>query len=469
VRNVGERLARHQGRIESAVIALAVGLVLYLPIEPTVLGGLSGAPYWVLRLLPDALIAIAAAAVMLVPGDKRREGVVLLWTLAGVTLAVVLLDALRHFGPGTTINALRVLLRYAVLGAALLAVVREPSTLLRKFAVAIAVAVIIQFAAGIVAVAVSLWPMVTGAQVFSGSALLGVQGTLGRYDRFAFLMVAGVLLGLADAVPGPRWLGRSLIVFGIVGLALSSSRQAMLSLALAAVLLAALPRLRISVRGLRSAVAVVSLLLVVLVRAPTAIQPNSDPDAPTAVVPAATQPAATQPAATPLATTQPTAPPMRAGLNLSLDPNENFRLYYNLKLLPWAAIHEPLLGFGPGEQSSLSANPALKKKVQQDGTVWPWAIQFTNDSEYASMVIQFGIFLPMLFLLLIGGLAFAMLRSLWHGRDDPWLPFALAYTAACLFGAGFGPAFETRTVSILLWLGLFGGFLLVRPPLAAKD
>jgi len=242
VPDFGVVLARYQGRVEGSVVALAVALVLYLPIEPVILSPLSGASYWAVRLLPDALIAVVAAAVLLVPGTRRREALAILWALAIVSLTVVLLDAMRGFAPGTTINALRVLLRYAVLGAALLAVVREPSAVLRWLTWAIVLAALVQFAAALIEFVALLWPMASGAQSFSGPNLFGVDGTVGRYDRLGFLMVAAVLMAMVGAVPGRRALGRSLLVLGMLGLAMSSSRQALVGLALAAGLLAVLPR-----------------------------------------------------------------------------------------------------------------------------------------------------------------------------------------------------------------------------------
>lgn len=451
MRNLGASLARYRGLVESAVIALAVALILYLPVEPLLLSGLSGAPYWVLRLLPDALIALAAGAVILVPGDKRREAIVILWALALVSLALVVLDALRGFTPGTTINAVRVLVRYAVLGAALLAIVQEPLSMLRKFSWAIVVAAVVQFAAALIQFAALLLPMVSGTTKFSLTDLLGVGGTVGRYDRLGFLMTAAVLLVLAGAVPGPRKLGRMLLVIGMVGLAMSSSRQALLALAFGACLLAILPRLAVRVRFSHIVIAGLAVALIVLLPVPIATRELPDPDAQ---------------GPTPVGQLTVVG---RGKTQLSLDPAHNFRLYYNLKFLPWAAMQQPLLGFGPAEQNSTTPNPALKAKMENDGLPWSWALHFTNDSNYAEMVIQFGLFVPLLFLAFIGWLALSLLRGVWRGADERWLAFALAYSVACGVGAAFGTAFEVRTVSLLLWLGLFGGLLLLRPPLTGES
>jgi hypothetical protein len=82
-----------------------------------------------------------------------------------------------------------------------------------------------------------------------------------------------------------------------------------------------------------------------------------------------------------------------------------------------------------------------------------------NDSNYTSLVLQFGLVLPMLFGALMAGLALRLLRFTLRGPPSPWITFALAYTAVTVVAAGFGPSFEIRTVSLLLWVGLFGGQL----------
>ncbi len=449
-------LAKGGERVEGGIIALAVALLVYLPLEGILLGGLSGAAYWTLRLLPDALIALAAAAVLLVGGARRREAVVILSVLAIVSGCVIALDAFRGFAPSTTINALRVLLRYAVLGATLFAVVRQPSRLLRWLAWVLAIGAMFQFVVALTQFGMLLWPMATGTRTLSLPALVGVAGTLGRYDRLGFFMVAAVLLALAGGVPGPRALGRIVLWGGIVGLALSSSRQALIGLAVAAALLAVLPRLAMPMRISRAAIATMAILLALFMPMPTVQLQVADADSPGGLSAVSTPSSGDQ-------------PPARASTQLSLNPNNNFRLYYNLKLLPWAAIHEPLLGFGPGEQVSPTANLQLQQKMEADGMTWDYARNFTSDSEIGSLVVQFGIILPSLFFLFVGWLAFGLLRARWRNLDDPWLSFAVAYTAACLVGAGFGPSFETRTVSVVLWLGLFCGLLLIRRPLAPES
>jgi hypothetical protein len=432
-----------------AVVILAVALLVYLPLEPTILGGLSGAVYWLLRLLPDGLIVVAAGLVLLVPGPRRREAIIILWVLAVLAAAIVGLDMLRGFSPGTTVNSLRVLLRYVVLGAALLATVGDPAALIRKLAWALAITVAFQFAVASTQFLAHLWPMINGTTGFSPPDLVGVSGTLGRYDRLGFLMVAGILLVLAGAAPGSRRFGQTLLLMAFVGLALSSSRQALLGLALGAIVLATLPRLHALHRTSRVAVAVMAIAMVVLMPIPTAREQLPDPDSQAVAVP-----------------TLPSR--MRTSMQLSLDPNRNFRMYYNFRLLPWAAVAEPLLGIGPGQHMNASPATDLGAKVEADGMDWSYARNFMNDSNFGSMVIQFGILLPLAFLALMAWLVLSIWRGLGQRPGEPWLVFAIAYAAVGLLGAGFGPAFEVRTFSLVIWLGLFGGFALLRRPLEGQ-
>ena len=202
MRNLKVNPATYQACVERAVVALAVALVLYLPLEPIVVSPLGGAAYWLVRLAPDGLIALAAAAVLLVPQGRRRGAIALLWVVLAVCLAILVAETLRGHRPADSVNALRVLLRYAVLGALLLAVVRDPSSLLTAFGWAIVIGTIVQVAAGLIEFAGMLWPMLAGSQPLSATSLLGVDGTMGRYDRLGYLMVAALLLIDDRAVPG---------------------------------------------------------------------------------------------------------------------------------------------------------------------------------------------------------------------------------------------------------------------------
>ena len=267
--------------VEAFVIGLALALVLYLPIEP-------------LRLMPDALVALAAGLAIVVPGPKRMLGVGLILLLGVAAALIIGLDMIRGFGPGDTINALRVLLRYAVMGAALYAVVRDPSPLLRRLAAAIVISAAIQFFAAAVEFIVELGKTISSAissGSFSTSNLLGVDGTTGRYDRLGYLMVAALLILICKAIT-------------------------------AMVLLAIAPGLARRERLWRLGFAVFVLLLVVGL--PIHSQGGSENGDSTTPTP-----------------NEPGDHPSRGSTALSLDPNKNFRLYLTLRLLPWAAFQEP--------------------------------------------------------------------------------------------------------------------------------
>ena len=48
--------------LRRTITLIALVLVVYLPLETGLIGGLPFTAYWVLRLLPDAVIAVAAVA-----------------------------------------------------------------------------------------------------------------------------------------------------------------------------------------------------------------------------------------------------------------------------------------------------------------------------------------------------------------------------------------------------------------------
>jgi hypothetical protein len=442
------QVATFQARVDKSIAALAVGLLLYLPLEAAVVAHLSGTVYWAVRLAPDALIAVACAAVLLVPQGRRREALVVLWGLAVTSLLVVVLNDLRGQSASDAINGIRVVLRYAVLGALLLATVKDPTSMLRWATIVVAGMAAVQVAIALVQFGQMMWPMVSGAEPFSDTKLLGVSGTLGRYDRLGFLMVGTLLLAMLGAIPGPTWIRRGLPILALVGLAISTSRQAMLGLALAAGLLAILPRLPRNTRALRLGTAVAVVLIAVLLPLHSPSSATTNPDA---IGDTPTGPA-------------PTSTVSRGSTLLSLDPNLNFRLYYSIRFLPWAIVQEPLLGFGPLQEASQTPDPRLKDKLERDGMAWSWARRFMTDSDYVSLVVQFGVILPLMFLGFLGWIAVTLLRWVWSGRDDagPWPAFGLAYAVAVLIGAFFGPTLEIRTVSILLWVGLFGGLIAIR-------
>jgi hypothetical protein len=162
------------------------------------------------------------------------------------------------------------------------------------------------------------------------------------------------------------------------------------------------------------------------------------------------------------------APPLtKGGVDLSLDPNRNFRLFYNLEIAPWAAVTEPLIGFGPRQQVAEQPDPRLAARFEDAGMGWSWARQFTNDSNYASLVVQFGIVAPAM---LLGLILLTVTHLAAAARaGEGFALFALTNAAAVLVAAWFGPALEIRTVSIIFWVALMAAVAAAQRPLSISD
>ena len=425
-------------------VALTVALIVYLPLEAVPLSFLQGPLYWALRLAPDIAIVAVAAVVVLSPMARQRRAMTLVWAVVAVCSAAILLYGLRGQTPEDTINALRVVVRYLVLGALVWAATPDDVVAVRWFIRSICVAAAIQF--GVVSVQVLQGIAQTGGHDIG--AILGPGGTLGRYDRLGLMMTAPVLLAITHAAPRARMVAPALAMCGLAGLALSTSRQAMLGLMVAALLLALLPRITLSERFTRGlvAAAAVAFLALIPASAPASAQPVGDGDGATSPSPAAQQ-------------TEEAARVPRGGFTLSAAPTSNWRLYLTLVLVPWALSEEPLFGFGPGQNDAAQTDPRLEARVAKDQIDWSRATAYMNDSNYASLVLQFGVVLPALFGAVMAGLALGLLRFLLRSPPSPWIAFALAYSAVVVVAAAFGPSFEIRTVSLLMWVGLFGGRL----------
>lgn len=437
------RLARITGM-------LALGLVLYLPLEPAILSVLPLEFYWFLRLAPDALIVLVAAGLVLSELRSPSLQARLLILLAAIGLGFTFLDAARGFAVVDTVNALRVVLRYVVLGLTLWRAAPFIPRFPDQFLSAVFVAGMVQIAAGIAEIVIR----VADPSLLGLNGLWFVEGTTGRYDRFGFSMVAFVIVVLVRV----RYrIDRSSLLVGAAGsvgtflLVLTASRQAMLALAIAALALATarLPWLR------RLAFVAVSAALVVMISlVPSTIRISQNGPDPAGTVSGG--PDDPDRGGSGSGTVIITAE--KGSSELTVNPNRNFRLYLNAVLMPWAAFQEPVLGFGPYEQTNLHADSRLRNAVVSAGMDWAYATTFTNDSNYASLVIQFGLFLPVLFVLMLGYLTLSALRR----SRTPGAPliqqFALVLAAAFLVAALFGPAFEQRISSSLLWIALFTAF-----------
>lgn len=422
------------------VVLFAVGLIVYLPLEYGLIGWTPAPLYWVLRLLPDALIGALALAVIAF-GDRsaRTLPVRLLWGVGAVTVVLIAANAFRSISPVDSINAIRVLVRYLALGLLMwwaIAYGGGPSA--REVAQLVVAAILTIGAIEITLVAIQIVVRLASAAIAEApsgaTSLFLVDGSLGRYDRLGLLLMVVAITALATMVRRDPWrlavLGASLVV-----LYLSTSRQAMTGLAAGAALIALLPHAPALRRGLgvAAAAATVGLILVTPSRLPSA--PTADPDG--------------------------TAPPppvvvSKGSTEVTTDPQKNFRLFYNLELAPWALGTEPLYGFGPGRQSAEHTDPRLEARVEAAGIDWAWARFFMNDSNYASLAIQFGAVAPALFLLLIGAAIAIALRDARRGLDSV-STLSVGVAAGVLVAAFFGPAFEIRPLSIVFWVVLMIG------------
>jgi hypothetical protein len=216
---------------------------------------------------------------------------------------------------------------------------------------------------------------------------------------------------------------------------LSTSRQAVVGLGVACAILTVWPRVPLERRVIAVGTGVLALAL--LLTSPSGLQPPLDVSEPDA----------------PATSGHGVSRPIKDSIVLSTNPNLNFRLFYNLQLAPWAALTEPVVGFGPRQQVALAPDARLIARVEAAGMDWSWARNFTNDSNYASMIIQFGVIAPVSFLLLLLWTMISVARAEW-ARRDPTARFAVAFAGATIVAAWFGPAFEIRTVSLTLWIAL---------------
>ena len=407
-----------------ATQALAVALLLYLPFEALLLELVPGNLYWPARLLPDASIALLTGVALVLDRGMPR---VPRWLLIGLivgSLIYLVADLARGFAPADTVNALRVVLRYVPLGILLLRFSPVLPWLSATLFWTLTASGLLQVLAGIVEVAVRTgWSRVGDVAPF-----FLVEGGTGRYDRFGMVMVALTLLVLARTGPGigpalPRW-GYALAGVALVMLFLSTSRQGMLALCVAAAVVALLPGWPRQRRLAAAGLAALALGMAVVVPQPVLLG-TGDPNDPETDVTS------------------------RGQMALSLNPNRNFRLYLAVVLAPWAIAQEPLLGFGPGEHDTTSPDPRLSRFVRDSGMSWARARRFTNDSNYASLAIQFGLPLLLAYLAgLVAALRVVVRRAIAGHR---LAVFALAYGVAVLVAANLGPAFETRTTSVILW------------------
>ena len=456
-------------RQANVVLWYAAALIVYLPLEPAVLAPLSGIAYWVLRLLPDALIALIALVMMVRPPSRPRTPYFpLMLGIGGAALILIALNALRGVPVGDSINALRTVLRYAVLGLCVWEASAEARVGRRIITYAVVAAVLLQVGAGLIEVIV---------RTANGGArdpigLWQISGSTGRYDRFGLEMAAGVIMAAALAVTPARHRGATIALVVLAGLCtglafLATSRQALIGAALGSCAVSAVawlsPRRPSLARvGLPVVFAVISLALVLAVprvfEAPAAAGDDEGHGAPVATPkPGPTPSASAAPSNSPGPSSSPTPTPIpaKAPTELSLSPNGNFRLYLTLVLAPWSVTQEPFLGLGPGRDQGVTTDPRLSARVKADGMAWAYAQPYMNDSNYASLVIRFGLVSALLFGALLLAVALLLIRRAFRAPTEPLVVAAFGLLVAVATAAAFGPAFEIRMTSSLLWITAF--------------
>jgi hypothetical protein len=413
-------------------ILLAAALLIYLPLEPAVLSMAPNEIYWMLRLMPDAVIAIFATAAVAFDRTLSNQARVAMLALAGLVALAVAVNFTRGFDWTQTVNSLRVLLRYVPLGILLFVYTRQRDDVPKALVLATLVAVGTQVVGGLVDVATR--PGFPPRDIVG--ALL-IDGTVGRYDRFGLLLSIGALVVLGASIRANRRT-RIALYGGLVAvlalLAASTSRQAFVALAVGTTPFLLLPRIPRATRATAAVMLALAMTFPFVIPTVTAHDVPASDDAPPPTAPATPNPPVT----------------IRGGSNLSVDPNRNFRLFLALRFAPWAATQEPLVGFGPGQQIAADTDPRLKAYVEDAGTTWAWASRFTNDSNYASIVIQFGLVFAVAFVGFVVGLMLLTIRSAMSVRP-PFAALSLSVALVVATAAFFGPAFEIRTTSIYLW------------------
>ena len=460
-------LAR-DGLLRTVVVVYAVALILYLPLETALISGLPPTAYWILRLLPDALVAALALATVAL-GDRRARTmpVRILWALGAVCLILTVANSLRGISLYDSVNAIRLVVRYLILGLLVWWASMGQASLAPLVVPAVLGSGLVQIAIVAVQVVQRIADSLGRATGFDSSSLLFVDGSTGRYDRLGLLLMSVAIAAFAttDRITRSRI---SIVAACVAILYLSTSRQAALGMAIAFGLLALVPSVSSRYRGLAAGLAALSIVLVVATPGQATPAPSDESDL-TLGPPATAAPLATPtvlPSAAPLAPpTPPVVPATKDEIRLTLDPNRNFRLFYNLVVTPWAAVTEPVIGFGPRQQLAEHPDPRLAAQFESAGMSWSWARRFTNDSNYATLVIQFGVVASLLFLLLTVSLIVRAARVAIRNAST-FARFAVANSAAVLVAAWFGPAFEMRMVSIILWVSVMGAIATVRPPRA---
>lgn len=439
-------------RLSSLVGFVSVALIPYLSIESVILAPLPDPYYWVVRLAPDAIIAALVVAVIVVDGSIQHVDRKPLLAVIGAILTLVAIECLRGFPIQDAINYVRVAVRFVLLGCLILYYGPRLTGLADRIAAVLPAVGAFEI---IVGVGQSIGGFITGGL----QNAFFVQGTFDRYDRYGLFMMAVALLLLTKPLIHRRAVSRMLLIASIAAIFLSTSRQALAGLGAGILLLIVItraPQRRLVLLPLLSVIA-----LLVLSTPQQFPDSNVDRLAPhrTEVTTALSGTVSSNPAFM----KQPILPTLRVAnhiptdikgpLTLSADCNQNFRIWLNGLMLPWAAIQEPLAGFGPGANTALLPDLRIYEFVTDCGMSWSYARQFMGDSNYASWVIQFGLVFPGMLIGLLLGLMRTATRLVRH-RSRQFPLFAVTYAGGVACACFFGPAFEMRPTSALLWIAL---------------
>ena len=192
-----------------------------------------------------------------------------------VTAFVVVVNTARGFPVADSVNALRVLVRYLVLGVLLWWAVDGRGHVDILVIRGVLIAGVLQIAvASIQIVSRIVGPHGTD---LNSTGLFFLDGTLGRYDRFGLLLMGTIIAFVATTTRIRSW--RLLpIAACVVLLFLSTSRQAMVGLSVACLLIALLPALTQRHRVFASTMAAVGLAMILVSPAGmVAPAPSSEP------------------------------------------------------------------------------------------------------------------------------------------------------------------------------------------------
>ena len=210
-----------------------------------------------------------------------------------------------------SINAIRLVVRYQALGLLVWWAAKGRVSVAPLVVLAIFTAGLVELAIVGAQLAMAIARLVRKPDRDSiSSDLLYVDGSTGRYDRLGLLLMSVAIAALATS--GRISLGRLVLVAACMAtLYLSTSRQAVLGLAVACTLLAVFPRVSLGFRGLAAGLAVTSLVLVLIAPGGSATAASVDES----------DSAASAPTTTPglIAPTPPPVPAKKGSAIVSLD------------------------------------------------------------------------------------------------------------------------------------------------------